>query len=109
MYKRQALRIGSFAHAVVTTAVSRGLAVPSSALQHNDKGATIQLVANDRVVGRPVKAGIVSGAWTEIREGIAENDIVVARSGTFLREGDAVRPIFATKSNLSQAKTEVLE
>lgn len=104
-----ALRIGSFAHAVVTTDTSRGIAVPSSALQHGEKVSTIQLVKQDRVVVKPVKVGISAGAWTEIRDGVAENDIVVARSGTFLREGDAVRPVFeAKRTEQTQAKNEII-
>jgi hypothetical protein len=29
----------------------------------------------------------------EIREGVSEGDIVVARAGALLREGDPVRPV----------------
>jgi hypothetical protein len=29
----------------------------------------------------------------EIRAGLSEGDLVVARSGTFLRDGDLVRPV----------------
>lgn len=102
-----ALRIGSFAHAIVTTDRSRGIAVPSSALQHGERGSTVQLVTEDRIVVKPVKVGISAGPWTEIRDGVAENDVVVARSGTFLREGDAVRPIFESKrTEQSHAKNE---
>lgn len=105
-----ALRIGAFAHAIITTDSSRGISVPSSALQHGEKGSTVQLVKNDRVVVVPVKLGIASGAVTEIREGVAENDLVVARSGTFLREGDVVRPVFESKrSGQAQAKNEVIQ
>jgi hypothetical protein len=31
----------------------------------------------------------------EIREGVAEGDIVVARAGALLREGDPVRPVMS--------------
>lgn len=104
-----ALRIGSFAHAVITTGTSHGVAVPSSALQHGDKGATVQLVQQDRVVVKPVKVGIQAGRWSEIRDGVVENDLVVARAGTFLREGDAVRAVFEKKrTEQSQAQSEII-
>lgn len=105
-----ALRIGSFAHAVVTTDTSRGIAVPAAALQHGEKGSTILLVKDDKVVVTPVKVGITSGPWAEIRDGVGPNDIVVARSGTFLREGDVVRPVFEIKrTEQSHAKSEVIQ
>jgi hypothetical protein len=34
----------------------------------------------------------------EVRAGLREGDLVVARSGTFLRDGDLVRPIPARTS-----------
>ncbi len=40
----------------------------------------------------------------EIREGLSEGDIVIARSGTFLRDGDVVRPVFQDQSQLSDAR-----
>jgi len=43
-----------------------------------------------------VETGLMSGGMVEIRgEGIAEGDIVVARAGALLREGDPVRPVTA--------------
>jgi len=35
------------------------------------------------------------GGQVEIREGVTEGDIVVARAGALLREGDPVRPVMA--------------
>jgi len=40
--------------------------------------------------------GLMSAGQVEIREGIAEGDIVVARAGALLREGDPVRPVTAS-------------
>ena len=39
----------------------------------------------------------MSGGQVEIREGLAEGDIVVARAGATLREGDPVRPVMAAE------------
>jgi hypothetical protein len=35
---------------------------------------------------------------TEVVAGLREGDMVVAKSGTFLREGDAVRPVRSEQS-----------
>ena len=43
-----------------------------------------------------VEVGLLSGGQVEIREGLAEGDIVVARAGALLREGDPVRPVTAS-------------
>jgi hypothetical protein len=40
-----------------------------------------------------VETGLMSAGQVEIRDGIAEGDIVVARAGALLREGDPVRPV----------------
>ena len=36
--------------------------------------------------------GQLAGGEAEIRQGLAEGDLVVARAGAFFREGDRVRP-----------------
>jgi HlyD family secretion protein len=87
------LHIGGFARGIITTARSRGLSVPASAVLYSDGGTTVQLVRDGKVVSKPVKLGLAQGSDVEIREGLIEGDTVVIRSGTFLRDGDAVRPM----------------
>ena len=88
------LRIGAFARGTLKTASSRGLAVPSAALQYTESGITsVQIVSRDRVERRVVKIGLADTGFTEIVEGVALGDLVIARAGTFLRDGDAVRPV----------------
>ncbi|HJU30402.1 MAG TPA: efflux RND transporter periplasmic adaptor subunit [Hyphomicrobiaceae bacterium] len=88
-----ALRVGSFARGTIETASGRGLAVPASAILYGPDGASVQLVRDGRVETRRIKVGLAAGALTEVRDGLGEGDIVVARSGTFLRDGDAIRPV----------------
>ena len=47
----------------------------------------MQVVSGSRVETRPVKTGLAAGALVEVREGLADGDLVVARAGTFLRDG----------------------
>ncbi len=91
------LRIGAFARGTVTLDRSSGLGIPSSAIQYTDTGATVQVVKDGKVDVRPVKLGLTSGARTEVKFGLQDKDIVVTRAGTFLRGGDAVRPIFQNR------------
>jgi HlyD family secretion protein len=97
-----ALRVGAFARGTIETATSRGLAVPASAVLYTPEGASVQVVRDHRVETRPVKIGLAAGALAEVREGLNEGEMVVARSGTFLRDGDAVRPLVG-KAKLSEA------
>jgi len=58
-------------------------------------GTVVQVVRRDRVETRQVEVGWMSAGQVEIRSGLNEGDIVVARAGALLREGDAVRPVEA--------------
>lgn len=98
------LRVGAFARGSVETASARGLAIPASAVLYGADGASVQLVRDNRVQTRRIVPGLAAGALVEVREGLAEGDFVVARSGTFLRDGDAVRPVTGSRAQLSQAR-----
>jgi HlyD family secretion protein len=88
------LRIGTFARGEIVIARGTGLAVPRSAVLFGKSGATVQVVENDTVVTRPVTLGLSESDTVEIKSGLAEDALVVAKSGTFLRNGDRVRPVF---------------
>jgi multidrug efflux pump subunit AcrA (membrane-fusion protein) len=89
------LRVGAFAHALVKTGESCGPAIPLSALLYDQDSTVIAMVRSDRVEMRPVSVGVMSQGEVEIRDGLAEGDLVVARAGAFLRDGDRVRPVLA--------------
>ena len=86
-------RIGSFASGVVIIARRSGVGVPTSAVTRGDDGDFVEVVKDDRVELRKITAGITNARLTEIREGLAEGETVVARAAAFLRSGDRVRPI----------------
>jgi RND family efflux transporter MFP subunit len=98
-----ALRVGAFARGSIETATGRGLAVPASAVLYGPDGASVQVVRDNRVETRRIKTGLAAGALVEVREGLADGDFVVARSGTFLRDGDAVRPLLGARAQMSEA------
>ena len=87
-----AAHIGAFARGTLEVARRRALALPLSALLYGDDGrASVMIVVDGRVAERNVRTGLTTGAFVEIVDGIARGDIVVARAGSFLRDGDAVR------------------
>ncbi len=89
----KAVRPGAFGRGTVTTASSRGLAVPTSAVVYVNGNASVQVVNNARVATRAIVAGLKTQQFIEVRSGLADGDIVVAKAGSFLRDGDLVRPI----------------
>ncbi len=97
------LYVGAFAQARIRTAESRGLAVPASAVLYGADGPVVQVVVDGRVATRRVKIGLAEGNLIEIRDGLQAGDAVVARSGTFLRDGDAVRPVPIAGRRISEA------
>jgi HlyD family secretion protein len=101
---REGLRVGAFARGRIETASGRGLAIPASAVLYGPEGASVQLVRGNRVETRRIVPGLSAGALVEVRQGLDEGDLVVARSGTFLRDGDAVRPVAGPRARLSDAR-----
>ena len=83
--------------AIVKTGESCGIAVPLTAILYGSAGTVVQVVRRERVETRRVEVGLLSGGLVEIREGLAEGDVVVARAGALLREGDPVRPVASVK------------
>lgn len=96
------LRIGAFAKGLIETAKAKSLAVPQSALLYGDSGPTVQVVQDGKVATRRIETGLSAGGQVEIRSGLAAGDLVVAKAGTFLRDGDAVRTVLPD-SEVSEA------
>jgi HlyD family secretion protein len=96
------LHAGAFARATIEAGKSCGPTVPISAVLYGSDGAVVQVVREERVETRRVRVGLLSGLDAEISEGLNDGDLVVARAGAFLREGDPVQP--AVVETLSPAK-----
>jgi HlyD family secretion protein len=98
------LRIGAFGRGTIETAKSRGLGIPVSAVVYNGETTTVQVVINNVVETRRIKPGLSTEGLVEVRDGLADGDLVVTRAGTFLRNGDTVRPILPDANKLTEAK-----
>jgi multidrug efflux pump subunit AcrA (membrane-fusion protein) len=70
--------------------------VPLTAILYGSAGTVVQVVRRARVETRRVETGLMSAGQVEITSGLQEGDIVVARAGALLREGDPVRPVTAS-------------
>jgi multidrug efflux pump subunit AcrA (membrane-fusion protein) len=90
------LLVNSSGRAMIKTGESCGVSVPLTAILYGSAGTVVQVVRRERVETRRVEVGLMSAGQVEIREGLVEGDIVVARAGALLREGDPVRPITAS-------------
>ncbi|WMT75348.1 HlyD family efflux transporter periplasmic adaptor subunit [Bradyrhizobium sp. Ash2021] len=91
------LLVNSSGRAQIKTGQSCGVAVPLTAILYSTAGTVVQVVRHNRIETRRVETGLMSAGQVEITGGatggIQEGDIVVARAGALLREGDPVRPV----------------
>jgi HlyD family secretion protein len=84
--------IGAFASGQVELARRDGVGVPATALERDRDEARLDVVRDNKVEVRQVKAGVIDGGWVEIQTGVADGESVIARAAAFLRAGDRVRP-----------------
>ena len=90
------LLVNSSGRAMITIGQScNNVSVPLTAVLYGDAGTVVQVVKRARVETRQVEVGLMSGGQVEIKNGLNEGDIVVARAGALLREGDPVRAVTA--------------
>lgn len=87
------LRPGAFARADIDTGQRCEVTLPLSAVLYGPEGAVVQVVTEKHIETRRVSIGLLSGGLAQIREGVNSGDEVVATAGSFLREGDIVRPV----------------
>ncbi|TXN43214.1 HlyD family efflux transporter periplasmic adaptor subunit [Methylobacterium sp. WL7] len=94
---RDALRSGQFASAIVETARDCGLAVPRRAVTYRDGEPTVQVLNGTKVETRGIRIGLTNDEVVRVREGLSEDESVVASAGEVLRPGDRVTPVITGK------------
>ena len=97
-------RTGAFAHGRIVTARSSALGIPATSVMYQNDGPYVLVVLDGKVAVRKISTGLHANGQIEIREGLAESDVVIAKSGTFLRSGDPVSPVHAKLTRLSKVK-----
>lgn len=99
---KQRMLVNASGRAKITAGQSCGVSVPLTAILYGDDSTVVQVIRRDRVETHRVDVGLMSGGQVEIRSGVNENDVVVAKAGALLREGDPVRAI--SESGIAQSK-----
>jgi RND family efflux transporter MFP subunit len=99
-----ALRVGAFARGTIELARRTGVAVPVSAVIYDTKGATVQVVVDNKVQARRVRTGLSADSVIQIEDGVRAGELVVTRAGSFLRDGDTVRPVLAETAQAEGAR-----
>ncbi|MCK1392189.1 HlyD family efflux transporter periplasmic adaptor subunit [Bradyrhizobium sp. 1] len=92
------LLLNASGRALIKTGQSCNVAVPLTAVQYSSAGTVVQVIRRNRVETKRVEVGLMSGGNIEVRDGLNEGDVVVARAGALLREGDPVRPAMAAEA-----------
>ncbi|MGQ4272533.1 efflux RND transporter periplasmic adaptor subunit [Terrihabitans sp. B22-R8] len=85
--------VGTFASGIVEIGRSTTITLPLSAVTVARGKSTVQALAGEKVVTKEVTTGLRSATHIEIVSGLSENEMVVARAGSFLRDGDVVTPV----------------
>lgn len=88
----EAVRAGMFAEAEIRVREVDGLAAPISAVRSVEGRDTVLRVREGVVETAPIVAGIRDGDLVEVVEGLAAGDLVVAKAGAFVRDGNRINP-----------------
>ncbi len=94
--------IGSFASGIVEVGRRTAITVPISAITVTDGNTTVQAVRDNKIETRAVEVGLRSPIRAEIRSGLEQDELVVARAGSFLRDGDVVTPVEETNAEAAR-------
>lgn len=75
---------------IYTNNVENALMIPVEAINADKEGDFLYVVENGIAVRRPVVCGISNDTYTEILEGVTEEDVIILSALTSLEEGMAV-------------------
>ncbi|MBR0975615.1 MULTISPECIES: efflux RND transporter periplasmic adaptor subunit [Bradyrhizobium] len=92
------LLLNASGRALIKSGQSCNVAVPLTAVQYSSAGTVVQVIRRNRVETKRVEVGLMSGGNIEVRDGLNDGDVIVARAGALLREGDPVRPVMAAEA-----------
>lgn len=89
----QPVSVGAFARGVIETGRKSAVTLPLSAITYVRSGPTVQSVKDGKVTTKQVQLGLAGDGRAEIVSGVSDGESVVARAGTFVRDGDMITPI----------------
>lgn len=89
----EAVRAGMYAEADILIARHDALCVPVTAIGSQEGKPTVMRVVDGVVHRIDVTTGIREAGWVEIVSGLSAGDVIVARAGAFVSDGDKINPI----------------
>jgi HlyD family secretion protein len=87
------VRSGMYAEADILVAAHDAIAVPVSAVGSEGAETTVMLVRDGIVHRTVITTGIRDGGWVEVLSGLAPGDLIVAKAGAFVTDGDKINAI----------------
>ncbi len=94
-----ALRPGGFARASFVDSRRDASVVPEEAIHFDADGASVMVLGpNDHVHRTPIVTGVRAAGWVELVKGPPVGANVLLSGGSFVLDGDKVRPNFVGKS-----------
>lgn len=75
---------------IYTNQAQNALLVPVEVINADKEGDFLYLAENGIVVKRYIVCGVSSDLYTEVREGLTEEDVIIVSAGVELEEGMAV-------------------
>jgi len=100
------LRAGMFADAEIIVATRDAITVPVTSVNMARDGADVLKIEDGTARRTAVSIGIREAGRVEIVEGLARGDLIVAKAGAFVRDGDRITPVEETDSGPVAAMTE---
>jgi HlyD family secretion protein len=96
LFPGQGLVPGAFVHGRIQTGQRYNAVVPATAVRSQDGKSSVFIVENDMVRSRSVTLGSPAGSTIELLSGVTEGEIVVVKSGSFLKEGEKILAVRGT-------------
>jgi len=100
------LRAGMFADAEIIVATRDAITVPVTSVNVGPDGADVLKIEDGIAKRTAVTTGIREGGRVEIVDGLIAGDLIVAKAGAFVRDGDRITPVEETGSGPVAAITE---
>ncbi|CAN7424581.1 efflux RND transporter periplasmic adaptor subunit [Neorhizobium sp. LjRoot104] len=86
-------RAGMYGSAEIVITETNALALPLSAVTTGRNGSTARKVEDNVVKQVKIETGIQDGGFVQVVSGLDAGDIVVAKAGAFVRDGDKIAPV----------------
>ncbi|CDZ49157.1 efflux RND transporter periplasmic adaptor subunit [Neorhizobium galegae] len=94
-------RSGMYASAEIVITETNALALPLSAVTTGRDGSTARKVEDNVVKQVKIETGIQDGGFVQVVSGLTAGDIVVAKAGAFVRDGDKIAPVPAEPATIA--------